>query len=57
MGRPLSVNQQFLTDIFVSSIGAHFILFTINLIIYKFFKEKFIVAQLLLGYTPNILMN
>ncbi|MDH3886132.1 MAG: hypothetical protein OET63_18060 [Desulfobacterales bacterium] len=26
-------------------------------VIYKCFKEKFIMAQLLLRYTPNILMN
>jgi hypothetical protein len=32
-------------------------LFIMILITYKFFEEKFFMAQLLLGYTPNILMN
>jgi hypothetical protein len=32
-------------------------IFNIISVGYKFFKEKFIMAQLLLRYTPNILMN
>jgi hypothetical protein len=32
-------------------------LFIMILIIYKFFEVKFIMAQLLLSYTANILMN
>jgi hypothetical protein len=47
--------------IFDRSIGftgsPDFNLFAMILIRYKFFEEKFFMAQLLLYYTPNILMN
>jgi hypothetical protein len=34
-----------------------FYLFRMILIIYKFFEKKFIMAQVLLKYTANILLN
>jgi hypothetical protein len=45
MGRPIFVNSGILK------------IFKRISVIYKCFKEKFIMAQLLLRYTPNILMN